>query len=73
MTKNRHLVSRRQWKKWSEQARAVFNETYELMLDQALINAHPKAAHRLSDEHWVTVAWNAAFIAAGAVEHFNRA
>jgi hypothetical protein len=67
-TPNSNLVSRKQWKKWSEPSRYVFNEMYETMIQsQKLFNSHPKAK-KMEDEHWVTVAWNAAWTAADAAD-----
>lgn len=64
---NRYRVPKRQWRKWDEQARNVFNTLYGTMIaDQDIYNAHP-ATVKLARAQWKTVAWNAAFIAACAV------
>lgn len=64
--RNKHLVQRKQWAKWSNGARAMFNRVFEEMSDQAQFT-HPKAK-RVAIEHWLTTSWNAAWIAA---DHFD--
>jgi hypothetical protein len=70
MTPNPYKVQQGQWKKWSEQARGVFNSVYAAMSDQRLF-IHPKAA-KVSREHWQTTRWNAAWIAAEAVDENTK-
>lgn len=55
------------WKKRSEAARKTFNALYSLMMDNPELFTHPKAP-QLKPVHWKTVAWNAAWIAADAVD-----
>lgn len=59
-------VSKKQWAKWNELARHVFNATFQAMRDNQAIFSHPKAAH-MGREKWRTVAWNAAWTAASEV------
>lgn len=61
-TENKHWVCKKQWNKWGNWARHVFNEAYEsydlipwVRLDQ-------------SKKQSKAVAWNAAFIAACVVQ-----
>lgn len=65
MIKNENKLSKKQWSRWSEEARAIFNHCYDLFMNcQQSIN-HPKAP-RLPLNQWKVVAWNAAWIAADA-------
>lgn len=59
-------VQKKQWKKWTPLARAVFNDVYFAMSDQHLF-LHPEATFN-SALHWNTTAWNAAWIAADSVK-----
>lgn len=64
--RNRYKVPKRQWRKWDERARNVFNTLYATMIaDQRIYNAAPNAP-ALPRAAWRTVAWNAAFVAACA-------
>ena len=63
---NPYHVPMRQWRKWSEIARRVFNEVYSSMnMNQDRIR-HPRAG-KVSRDQWKTCAWNSAWIAACAV------
>jgi hypothetical protein len=73
---NRHKVPTKQWKKWSTEARFIFNNVFEGMADQPLY-LHTKALP-MKAEHWKVSRWNAAWLAAslhdevrghGAVAH----
>lgn len=64
--RNTFKVQRKQWAKWSAKARAVFNALYAHMGDQALY-LHPKAKPMPAPQ-WKTTRWNAAWIAADAVD-----
>ena len=66
-TRNRSRVPKKQWRKWSVSARAVFNELYRVMLGnpdlfQATGAPTPKPFN------WKVTSWNAAWIAADAVD-----
>lgn len=63
---NTFKVGKSQWKKWSDIAQRVFNETYEVMLANQSLFLHPKA-DPARVEYWTTTAWNAAWTAADAV------
>jgi hypothetical protein len=67
--KNNNRVPQKQWRKWSNQARAVFNRTYEFFMatgNQAVLS-HPKM-HKIEPVYWKTISWNAAWIAADACD-----
>lgn len=66
-TKNLYRVPVKQWRKWSEAARAVFNRVYDFVLSNPDVMNHPKA-EKLKPMHWKTVAWNTGWIAADAVD-----
>lgn len=68
MTDNIYSVPTRKWSKWNEQAREVFNRTAGVVALNQDDFKHPKAA-TLNDDHWNTVAWNTAWIAA---DHTNE-
>jgi hypothetical protein len=61
---NRHRVPAKQWRRWSEHARRVFNTVFQTMGEQDLF-LHPKATPA-KREHWRTTRWNAAWVAADA-------
>lgn len=63
---NNHKVPLKHWRKWTPQARKVFNETYETMLENQGLFLHPKQA-TVPQAQWKTTAWNAAWTAADAV------
>ncbi len=65
-TENTHSCSKRQWKKWSDLQRHVFNETYEIMKDNQCLFQHP-GNDPVRDEYWKTTCWNAAWTAADSV------
>lgn len=65
---NTHKVKAGVWKRWSPNARLVFNELYEVMAGSQGLFLHPKTV-RIPDIQWKTTAWNAAWIAADAVEY----
>lgn len=67
---NKHKVPVKMWNDWNNTARRVFNKTYERMRRDQSIFSHPKAAP-MAKEHWTTVAWNAAWIAADAAAGYT--
>jgi hypothetical protein len=69
-TKNSYRVPKKQWAKWSEQARSVFNTVYSAMVANQDLFMHPKAK-KLAIEHWNTPSWNAAWTAADAVDAYK--
>lgn len=64
---NKHKVGSGFWNKWSNTAKRVFNKTFERMLGNQSVFMHPKASP-MSRQHWRTVAWNAAVVAAFAAD-----
>jgi hypothetical protein len=50
-------------KNWTSEQNALFRRLHQLMTESQSVFMHPEAA-RLSDEHWSTVALNAAWTAA---------
>ncbi len=70
--RNVYKVPVKQWRKWSELARRVFNlHFYELKENQAILT-HPKT-QQISKREWRTQAWNAAWLAADSVMDSLRA
>lgn len=67
MATNTYRVSSKSWKQWSPQAKAVFNSVFGYMRDNQENFLHPKAP-ALPAIQWRTTAWNAAWIAADAVD-----
>jgi hypothetical protein len=54
-----------QWRKWTPEARAVFNEVNGRMRDNQKLVTHPDAK-AMPPAQWETIAWNAAWLAADA-------
>lgn len=68
--KNNNHVPKRQWRKWSERARLVFNEVYsQLLRGRESLNA-PDAVSTMKPRWWRTVSWNAAWVAADASDMY---
>ncbi len=67
MAKNVYKVPVKQWKKWSKQAQGVFNRSYHFFIGNQGLMTHPKT-ERVLRWRWKTTAWNAAWIAASAVD-----
>lgn len=67
---NKYKVQVRQWRKWSNHAKGVFNAVYHSMRNQDLF-LHPKAAP-MKAAHWSTTRWNAAWQAACAADGTNH-
>lgn len=71
--KNKHKVPLKQWNKWSNHARRVFNTMmYSLRPSIQHIFLHPDAPVA-KKEHWNTTRWNVAWTAAEAVKGFGLA
>lgn len=66
-TRNHNRVPKKQWGKWSKGARQAFNRVYTFMMENPDLMNHPNEP-RMKPFHWKTVAWNAAWIAADAVD-----
>ena len=67
MEKNKFSVQKKQWRKWPETARAVFNEVYWMMKCNQDLFIAPKQ-EKTKEKAWSVTAWNAAWIAASAVD-----
>lgn len=67
MATNKNKVPVKQWKKWSDQAKSVFNRLYSFMMSNREVMLHPKSPQP-SPQHFKTIAWNASWIAADAVD-----
>ena len=61
---NRYRVPRKQWKKWSDLARTVFNNLYATLKASQGVLHHPSVTELLSRRQWDVVAWNTAWLAA---------
>jgi hypothetical protein len=64
---NDYRVPKKTWKRWSKKARRVFNEVYDFAYSNQSLMTHPKQPV-MEPYHWKTVAWNAAWVAADAVD-----
>lgn len=70
---NKHKVPVRQWRKWSNHARRVFNAMYYAMRPtRQFVFIHPKATP-VTREQWQTTRWNAAWEAACAADGTSHA
>jgi len=67
---NINKVPKRQWRRWNQQARFIFNDVFSQMAHQKIVT-HPKLAD-MSDEQWKTIRWNAAWIAADATLYTTK-
>ena len=67
MIKNVNRVPKKQWSKWSKEAKAIFNRSYLFFINNQGLMKHPRAP-KLSPNQWQTVSWNAAWIAADACD-----
>lgn len=65
---NKFKVPMKKWKTWSPAARTIFNRVYDFMMDNQWAMLHPKQP-TLKPDHYKTIAWNAAWIAADAVDN----
>ena len=63
MEENIFYVGKRQWKKWNEAEREMFNDLNEIMLNYKSMFEHPQGPD-ISNVQWSTTAWNAAWTAA---------
>lgn len=68
---NPHRVSKKEWAKWGQLARGVFNGLYEEMTEFQNLFVHPEA-FEIDESEWKPIAWNAAFIAACTAEKLDR-
>lgn len=63
---NLYHVPQRQWRKWTEIARRVFNEVYSATNGNQSLFLHPKAEASPRSQ-WRTTSWNVAWTSADAV------
>src|SRR5262249_28425032 len=61
------LHPQKQWRKWSEAARAAFNDLYAMMYENQKMITHPRMK-KIKAAHWKTVAWNPAWLAADRID-----
>ena len=66
--KNYNKVPKKQWCDWSNKAKEVFNKTYDFFYYNQKLITHPKMGTVCGD-YWKTISWNAAWIAADAVDN----
>ena len=65
--KNLSRVPAKAWNAWGETARRTFNRVYDFMMNNQKLMTHP-GQPAFKPAHWKTIAWNAAWIAADAVD-----
>lgn len=70
MVKNEHNVPPRQWNKWSDQAKRVFNSLHWNMMNNARLFLPPGTK---KPEGWGVTAWNVSWTAADAVMEEEKA
>lgn len=63
MIDNTYRVPKRQWLKWDDKQRQIFNYMYDYVSMNQTLFKHPKDAIDPLYK-WKTTAWNVAFIAA---------
>lgn len=63
MIENMHKVDKKQWTRWNEQSKNLFNGLYEYMGNNQYLFNHPHTI-QIPNEYWNTTAWNAAYMAA---------
>lgn len=71
MEENIFNVPKKQWKKWNEAERKMFNDLNEIMLNSQLIYIHPMT-FTISSRQWSTTAWNAARTAADLMREARK-
>lgn len=69
-TENINNVPKRQWRKWNQQSRYIFNSVYNQMSYQHTVK-HPQM-DKMYDDYWNTIRWNAAWLAADAAWETTR-
>ena len=66
VSSNDYKVPQKQWRKWNESQRWIFNIMYSSMTDDPKLFQHPKSD--IPYKYWETVAWNAAWNAAELIQ-----
>lgn len=70
--RNKHNVPAKQWNRWSNQAKRVFNYMYHAMRPRSQWSfQHPKALPMAKD-HWEIIRWNVAWTAANAADNIPQ-
>jgi hypothetical protein len=69
---NKNKVPAKVWRQWSNQARRVFNRVYDEMRPSRQSLFQHSRVIPLPVKYWNTTRWNAAFIAAVAVDKTGR-
>ena len=64
---NRFKVPAKQWDKWSDHARGVFNSLFGQLSKNKDIVA-PSSMHGLTQRAWYVLCWNVCWLAADAVD-----
>lgn len=64
--KNKYKVPAKQWRRWSKEARTLFNTHFYTLTHNQRLFLHPKQ-EPVPREFWKTTAWNSAWMAADAV------
>lgn len=72
MKTNVHGVAKRQWKKWNQKERDLFNALYSFSVANPWVFSHPKSPE-LSKAEWDTVAWNHSWMAADLMKELRDA
>jgi hypothetical protein len=69
---NKHKVPRKQWDKWSNDARRMFNAMFHAMRpSMQFVYVHPDATPA-TRAHWNTTRWNAAWFAADIINRRSK-
>lgn len=68
--KNINKLPKKAWDQWSEQARQEFNDVYDFICSNQDLIIHPKMM-KMRQDHWKTIAWNAAWVAADSMNKIN--
>lgn len=70
--KNKHKVPKKVWNKWTNLGRRIFNDMmYNFRPTMQFSLLHPDAPP-MKKEHWLTVRWNASWLAADALKTPKR-
>ncbi len=60
---NPNKVAPRQWKRWSDHSKELFNDLFAYIVQNQSLFTHPKTI-QMPDEYWRTTAWNTSWMAA---------
>lgn len=64
MIDNTYRVPKRQWNKWNDSSKYIFNELFEHIKDNQELYLHVQNKIIIDKSYWEFTAWNAAFMAA---------